>query len=92
MVRSMKWHIWDSENKRYPLCWGEKVLEFDTRESAEAFLNSAKSTQTEYDEDMYDTTIIAEDILYYDGGYLDATGKLVAYDEESESDILIIAL
>ena len=30
-----------------------------------------------------DNVIIVEDILYYDGGYLDATNLTIAYDEES---------
>jgi len=81
-IQSLKWHIFNESNG--PLCWDGKTLEFDTKESAERFLHS-------YVDTMYDSyeeyckafgVAIKECILYYDGGYLNATNKIVIYGED----------
>lgn len=85
MVRPMKWHIYNGNHE--PLCWDVTAIEFDTREAAERFLKSCFEEGDRPDE-FYDNAIIVEDILYYDGGYLDATNMVVAYDEESGESYL----
>ena len=73
MVRDMKFHIYNTEHE--PLCWEDKALEFDTRKSAEAFLCGV-------DEELLEGIVITEDILYYDGGYLNATYLRISDDGE----------
>lgn len=82
MERPIKWHIWENKDKKYPLCWGKEALEFDTKEAAETFLNSIKETENAYVYQFYLNSFIDKSILYYDGGYLNATNKRVIYDEE----------
>lgn len=72
MVRDMKWHIYNMDHE--PLCWDDKALEFDTREDAEKFLGSIPTSDLE--DEM---PIIAENILYYDGGYMNASGCVVKF-------------
>ena len=78
MVRDMKWHIYNMEHE--PLCWEDKALEFDTLESANKFLKDVEKVISE-DGGILDNAIIVEDILYYDGGYINATGLSVVDDE-----------
>ena len=75
MEREMKFHIYNMEHE--PLCWEGKALEFDTFKSAIRFL---------YEVDAVDANLLAnaainEDILYYDGGYINATNLTIANDE-----------
>ena len=66
-MRDMKWHIYHSKLD-VPLCWGEVLLDFDTREDAEKFIESMDdSLQKQYAD-------IKENIWYYDGGYFNASG------------------
>ena len=78
MVRDMKWHIYNMNNE--PLCWDDKALEFDTLESANKFFKDVEKVISE-DGGILDNAIIVEDILYYDGGYINATGLSVVDDE-----------
>ena len=78
MTRDMKWHIYNMEHE--PLCWEDKALEFDTLESANKFLKDVEKVISE-DGGILDNAIIVEDILYYDGGYINATGLSVVDDE-----------
>lgn len=78
MVRDMKWHIYNMEHE--PLCWEDKALEFDTLESANKFFKDVEKVISE-DGGILDNAIIVEDILYYDGGYINATGLSVVDDE-----------
>ena len=71
MKREKKFHIYNSEHE--PLCYDDRVLEFDTFNAALKFLQSL---------DCDEGITINEDILYYDGGYFDATG--LAYDSETD--------
>ena len=75
--RPAKWHIIGAES--YPLCWDDQALEFDTKKDAEEFLTSAIAN-SEHCEEFYRDVIIQENILYYDGGYIDATHLLVGWD------------
>ncbi len=86
MDRNMKWHIYGPD--REPLCWNGKALEFDSDSDASEFLNSAISN-SEHDIEFYSEAEIRQDILYYDGGYLNATHLRVAWDEETDETILI---
>ena len=72
MVRDMKFHIYNTEHE--PLCWGDKALEFDFIEDAYEFL-------CDVDESMLDGIIVMQDILYYDGGYINATDLRIRGDE-----------
>ena len=78
MERDMKWHIYNMEHE--PLCWENKALEFDTLESANKFLKDVEKVISE-DGGILDNAIIVEDILYYDSGYINATGMSVVDDE-----------
>ena len=80
--RSMKWHIFNEYNE--PLCWDGKALEFDTKASAERFLHSHIDTMYDSYEEYCKTfgVAIKECIFYYDGGYLNATNKVVVYEED----------
>ena len=72
MVRDMKFHIYNMEHE--PLCWGDKALEFDFAEDAHDFLRDV-------DEDLLDNVVVVQDILYYDGGYINATNLRIVNDE-----------
>ena len=85
-IRSIKWHIFNENGD--PLCWDQEALEFDTQESAEAFLYSAIASE-EHDPDFYKTVEIKECILYYDGGYFNATNLKVDWDANNCEAILI---
>ena len=89
MIRPMKWHIFNEYDE--PLCWDDQALEFDTKESAERFLHS--HVDSFYDNfDEYCQTFgvnIKEGILYYDGGYIDCTHKIIKYNEEDNDGELV---
>ena len=72
MVRDMKFHIYNMEHE--PLCWDDKALEFDFAEDAHDFLRDV-------DEDLLDGIVVVQDILYYDGGYINATDLRIVNDE-----------
>jgi hypothetical protein len=78
MVRDMKFHIYNTEHE--PLCWNDNALEFDSAEDACDFLRDV-------DEDLIEDCVVVQDILYYDGGYINATnlrivdGELVEMEE-----------
>ena len=72
MVRDMKFHIYNMEHE--PLCWEDKALEFDFAEDAHDFLRDV-------DEDLIEGCVVVQDIMYYDGGYINATGLSVVDDE-----------
>ena len=81
-IQSLKWHIFNESNE--PLCWDDKALEFNTKESAERFLHSHVDTMYDSYEEYCETfgVTIKECILYYAGGYLNATNKIVVYKED----------
>ena len=73
MERDMKWHIYNMEHE--PLCWEDKVLEFDFAEDAHDFLRDV-------DEDLlFENIVVVQDILYYDGGYINATDLRIVNNE-----------
>ena len=80
MVRDMKFHIYNMEHE--PLCWDDKALEFDFAEDAHDFLRDV-------DEDLLEGCVVVQDILYYDGGYLNATDLRIKYDDETCEEILM---
>ena len=56
--------------------------EFDTEEQAKVFLSSIPPVGYEY---ITEANIeIKNCILYYDGGHLNASGKILIYDENGE--------
>lgn len=63
-IRPMKWHIYNKEDHAV-LTWDDKAIEFDSEEKAESFLKLVDRNMPEGE------AIIKEDILYYDGGYID---------------------
>lgn len=87
MIKEMKWHIYHVMTGE-PLCWDEKALEFDTKESSEDFLGSIILNCYGNVEDFDKHAIVKEDILYYDGGYLNATDYLVERDFNNELYLL----
>ena len=72
MVRDMKWHVYNMEHE--PLCWENQALEFDFAEDAYDFLRDV-------DEDLIEGCVVVQDILYYDGGYINATDLRICGDE-----------
>ena len=85
-VRPMKWHIYGPEN--HPLCWDDKALEFDTNVDAREFLKTAMDNSL-WSEDFWVEAEIKENILYYDGGYMDATNLRVGWDEYNGEECLV---
>ena len=70
-MKEMKWYIFD-ECDNSPLCWDKPCLEFDTKESAQRFLNSVAATaaiDTDY-------AVIKQCIFFYDDGYMNATNLI----------------
>jgi hypothetical protein len=57
-----------------PLCWGDKALEFDFVEDAHDFLRDV-------DESLLEDCVVVQDILFYDGGYINATDLRIVNDE-----------
>jgi hypothetical protein len=80
MERDMKFHIYNMEHE--PLCWENKALEFDFAEDAHDFLRDV-------DEDLLDGVVVVQDILYYDGGYINATDLRIQEDEETAEQMLV---
>lgn len=74
----MMWHIYNMTHE--PLCWEGGALEFDTREDAEKFLDSIPTSKFEDEK-----PIIVEDILYYDGGYINASGYIVKFNNDNDA-------
>ena len=78
MDRDMKFHIYNMEHQ--PMCWDDKALEFDYAEDAHDFLRDV-------DREMAEEAVVVQDILFYDGGYINATdlrivnGELVKMEE-----------
>lgn len=66
-MREMKWYIFNSQDETIPLCWGNKCLEFDTEKDATKFFESIPRS-------LRRNAIIKECIMYYDGGYFNASG------------------
>ena len=87
MVRDMKFHIYSIAHE--PLCWDGMALEFDSRDAAADFLSSAIQNSS-WSDDFWHSAIIVEDILYYDGGYMDGTLYLVGWDAEGYEECLIL--
>ena len=73
MIRDMKFHIYSPDHE--PLCWEDKALEFDFAEDAYDFLRGA-------DEELLEDCVVVQDILYYDGGYINATNLRISKDGE----------
>lgn len=81
-MRPMKWHIYNTDYSNQPLTWDGAALEFDTEEDAETF--KASLPICEENKNAY----VTSGILFYDGGYFNATGKVMIYDETGE-EILV---
>ena len=81
-MREMKWHIYNEKFPAQPLTWDGAALEFDAKEDAERFIASLPIIEDN------DGTYATEGILFYDGGYLNATGKIIEYGTDGE-EILV---
>lgn len=81
-IRDLKWHIYNKDYPGQPLTWDGTALEFDTEESAQRFLESLPIC--EENQHAY----VTSGILYYDGGYMNATGKIMEYAPNGE-EILV---
>jgi hypothetical protein len=78
--RGMKYHIYNRLRGYEPLTAEGRALEFDNEESALRFILSVKDNT---DFDLLGAYVM-EDILYYDGGYLDATNLIINKDGDLE--------
>ena len=81
MERDMKWHIYNMEHE--PLCWDNKALEFDYAEDAHDFLSDVDELM------ILDGAIVVQDILFYDGGYINATDLRIQFDDETGEEMLV---
>ena len=81
MEREMKFHIYNMEHE--PLCWDDKALEFDFAEDAHDFLRDVDELI------LLEGAIVVQDILYYDGGYINATDLRIQFDDETGEEILV---
>ena len=82
MERDRKWHIYNMEHE--PLCWDKKALEFDYPEDAHDFLRDVKEYMLrDTDRDMLESVVVVQDILFYDGGYINATDLRVKEDKDA---------
>lgn len=81
-MREMKWHIYNEKFPAQPLTWDGAALEFDAKEDAERFIASLPIIEDN------DGAYATESILFYDGGYLNATGKIIEYSTDGE-EILV---
>ena len=81
MDREMKFHIYNRAHE--PLCWDDKTLEFDFAEDAHDFMRDINEG---LNEEYY---VVVQDILYYDGGYINATGLRIQWEENIEDCILV---
>ena len=81
MERDMKWHIYNMEHE--PLCWDDKALEFDYAEDAHDFLRDVDELM------ILEGAIVVQDILFYDGGYINATDLRIQFDDETGEEILV---
>lgn len=70
MVPNMKWHIYNADNE--PLYYDAMLLEFDTKEAAQRFIDSDS-----IDADFYADAHIEHDILFVDGAHLNATNLIM---------------
>lgn len=61
-MTNMKWHIYNADNE--PLYYDAMLLEFDTKEAAQRFINSDS-----VDADFYVDTHIEHDIIFLDEGW-----------------------
>ena len=82
MIRELKWHIYNEKNN--PLCWDDKMLEFDTEESANRFLHSCIDDENFEEYCKTYGISIQQTIAFYDGGYLDATNLIVEHTDEDK--------
>ena len=80
MERAMKWHIYNMEHE--PLCWDNQALEFDFAEDADDFLRDVNK-------DLIEDCVVVQDILFYDGGYINATDLRIQEDEETAELMLV---
>lgn len=80
MIQDMKWYIYSNSEDGY-LCTDEgKVLEFDTEESVKRFYNSMIKAWDFSKE--FKNEVIKHCILYYDGGYFNATNYIINEERE----------
>ena len=77
-MREMKWHIYNTDFPGQPLTWDGAALEFDTKEDAERFMYSLPICEENLN------AYVKSGILFYDGGYLNATGKIMIYNTDGE--------
>lgn len=70
MTSNMKWHIYNADNE--PLYYDAMPLEFDTKETAQRFIDSDS-----IDADFYADAHIEYDTLFVDGTHLNATNLIM---------------
>jgi hypothetical protein len=66
-----------------PLCWDGKALEFDYADDAHDFLRDVDELM------ILEGAIVVQDILFYDGGYINATDLRIQFDDETGEEILV---
>lgn len=78
----MKWHIY-YKSKDNPIRWEGKILEFDTRESAEDFKGSLMILGD------WERLFIEQDVALYGFDYLNATGYICDFDLKTDKAQLL---
>ena len=82
-----RYYIYNNELEEY-LYWDENVLEFDTYESAERFLDSALSAMNLTKEEAGEFITIKTAIMYEENIF-NATHYIVGYDENGVEEMLV---
>ena len=86
-MRTTKYHIYNNvDGEVLPLCYFEtddaeegKVLDFDTEEAANRFIESAVESG-DRSEEFFEGIFICESVEYCDFGYIDATNLYIGID------------
>lgn len=94
-MRDMKFHILKEflddatgESKVTHMNWGDKAIEFDTRENAQRFLDAIDRNLYER-EGCFSGGYVDELIVFSDNGYLNCEYKTVKMDKKTGREMLV---
>lgn len=85
-MRDMKWYIYHQKQKEY-LYWDDRLLEFDTEESANRFFRGCIELQL-FDIDETNNIIIKNLILFSDDLIFNATNHIVIKNKDTNENEL----
>ena len=82
MTKEIKFYIFGA--RECPLCLRNKALEFSTYKEAEDFLNYLCERDS-----LYTECYIKETVLFYDGGYINASNCLPFFYSDN-GDVMLV--